>query len=318
MQYQLPHSIRFGLVLIAFPLAAAAVPTKEDSGWVSLYNGTNFDGFYAYFQDVGVVETDKQDAFVAEPGIIHVPKAHGGLSSTEGHIITRKAYSWYRVRVDYRFSTDVNSQNAGLIVHIDNDAALIGKTKVLRPRSIEINMRRGENSPFTLWSATGLGPYISTTVKSGTNQYLPKAEGGVAWTNDPWGQRVIHSTVPSPENPQGQWNHGEALVYGDSLIVCTLNGKVRTMGWNFKLRGSPNEADPAKRVPCDRGGIALQSEVQEIWYRNFEIMELEPHTLTPLNAKPTAIGQGDSRQANRAKPTTKARYSLTGRKLKPL
>ena len=125
-------ALPLGLALVSLP-AAAPPPTKEDSGWVSLYNGTNFDGFYAYFQDVGVVEPDKQDAFVAEPGIIHVPKAHGGYSSTEGHIITRKVYSWYRVRVDYRFSTDINSQNAGLIVHIDNDAALIGKTKVLRP-----------------------------------------------------------------------------------------------------------------------------------------------------------------------------------------
>jgi hypothetical protein len=278
------------LCLAAPLLAQATPPAKEDSGWVSLSNGANLDGFYAYFQDEGVVELAKQDAFVVEGGLIHVPKAHaGGYTNKEGHLITLKEYSWYRVRLDYRFSTDMSSQNAGLVIHIDNRAALVGKIKTLRPRSIEINMRRLESSQWTLWSATNLGPYISTTVKPGTTDFQAKADGGVDWTNDPWGSRIIRTTLPQSEKPMGEWNHGEALVLGDSMLVCTLNGRLRTQGWNFRLRGSPNDPDPAKRVPCERGGIGVQSEGQEIWYRNYEIMELEPHTMKPLNAKPTAL-----------------------------
>ena len=273
----------------------AAPPTKADSGWVSLFNGTSLDGFYAYFNTQGVVDMPKQDAFLVEGGMIHVPKAHaGGYTNMEGHLITLKQYSWYRVRVDYKYSTDLSAQNAGLVIHIDNDAALIGKIKTQRPRSIEINMRRAEASPWTLWSATNLGPYISTTVKPGTTDYLPKSAGGVDWTNDPWGSRIIRSTFPNPEKPMGEWNHGEAFVYGDSLGMFYLNGELRESAWKFQLRGSPNDPDPAKRIPCDRGGIGIQSEVQEIWYRNFEIMELEPHTLKPIHASTTALAAGSS------------------------
>ncbi|MDB5047115.1 MAG: hypothetical protein JWO30_186 [Fibrobacteres bacterium] len=282
--------------------SAGTPPTKADSGWVSLFNGTSLDGFFAYFEGVGVADLAAQDAFYAENGMIHVPKAHaGGFTNLEGHLITRKQYSWYRVRVDYRFSAEGGSQNAGLVFHIDNDAALTGKTTAKRPRSIEINMRRAEDSPWTLWSATGLGPYIATTVKPGTQLFLPKTQGGTDWINDPWSEtkRIVYSSFPNPEKPMGEWNHGEAYVYGDSLGRFLLNGELRTEGWNFRLRAVATDADPAKRIPCDRGGIAIQSEVNEIWYRNFEIMELEPHTLKPLNGKPVSLADHDSRAPRR-------------------
>jgi hypothetical protein len=309
-----------GLLGIAPVMGApwAAAATKEDSGWVSLFNGKNLDGFFAYFQDSGVVDIGKQDAFLVEDGMIHVPKAHaGGYTNMEGHLITKQEYSWYRVRVDYRYSPNPESQNAGLVIHIDNRDALVGGQKALRPRSIEINMRRGESSQWTLWSATNLGPYISTTVKPGTADFLSKDKGGVDWTNDPWGSRTIRTTLPQSENPMGEWNHGEALVYGDSMVVCTLNGQLRTRGWGFRLRGSPNDPSPGKRVPCDHGGIGIQSEIQEIWYRNLEIMELEPHTLKPLHAAPTLAGQHRRRGFPDTAATAfpKRKYSADGKHL---
>ena len=177
---------RFVFVLVCMALPAAAV-TKEDSGWVPLFNGTDLNGFFAYFENLGVVDMAKQDAFYAEGGMIHVPKAQAGhLTTSEGHLITTKEFSWYRVRVDYRFSTDMGSQNAGLVFHVDNAAALEGRAKGKRPRSIEVNMRRAQDSPWTLWSAMGLGPYITTTVRIGTQRFLPKESGGVTWTNNPF------------------------------------------------------------------------------------------------------------------------------------
>ena len=203
----MPHKISpafqwfFLLLAIACVNSQGQQPTKEDSGWVSLFNGTNLDGFYPYFQGVGAIDMAKQDAFIVEQGMIHVPKVHaGGYTALEGHLITLKQYSWYKIRVDYKFSTDINSQNAGLVIHIDNDAALIGHVTGPRPRSIEINMRRLEESPWTFWSAVGLGPYITTTVKSGSANFQTKADGGVNYTNDPWGDRVIRSTYPNPNH----------------------------------------------------------------------------------------------------------------------
>jgi hypothetical protein len=289
----------------------------SDSGWVQLFNGKNLDGFYTYFEQHGIVDITKQDAFFVENGIIHVPKAHsGGYTNLEGHLITKKQYSWYKVRVDYKFSTALNSQNAGLVIHIDNDAAFSGNMKALRPRSIEINMRRAEESQWTFWAATNLGPYISTTVKPGTSNYLSRKDGGVDYIADPWGNRVVRSTYPNSEKPMGQWNHGEAVVYGDSMVTCTLNGQLRVQGWNIRLRGSPNDPDPAKRIPCDKGGIGVQSEGQEIWYKNFEIMELEPHTLRPINAKTTALAAPVAQKRKIATVESPQLFTLDGKKYK--
>jgi hypothetical protein len=272
--------------------SASAPITKQDSGWVPLFDGSTLDGFYTYFETVGALDAAKQDAFYAEGGMIHVPKSHdGGYTRLEGHLITAREYSWYRVRIDYRYSPDTGAQNAGLVFHIDNTAGKSGTFKDKRPRSIEINMRRAEASPWTLWSAANLGPYLTSTVKPGTQQYLPKAQGGSTWINNPWGgdKRVLYSTVPNPENPQGEWNHGEAFVYGDSLGRFYLNGVLRTEAWDFRLRAPGGDTVQAHRTPCDRGGIGIQSEQHEIWYRNFEIMELEPHTLRPLHAQVSTL-----------------------------
>jgi hypothetical protein len=286
-----------------------AQTTAQDSGWVDVFNGKDFTGFYTYFETDGVVDITKQDAFTIDSGMVYVPKAKGRqYSSKEGHLITTKTYSWYRVRLDYKFGVDSGSQNAGFVFHIDNESALAGKVKALRPTSIEVNMRRIENSPWTLWSAWNLGPYISTTVKQSTNSYQSKQDGGVNWTNDPWGQRTIASSYTNSEKPMGQWNHGEAFVYGDSLGIFYLNGQLRTSGWNFRLRGSANDSTTKNRTPYDHGGIGIQSENQEIWYRKYQIMELEPHTLKPIHAKTTALANQRMRS-----PTTLQRGVVLNR-----
>lgn len=294
--------------------------SKADSGWVPLFNGRDFEGFYAHYYQYGVVEMAKQEAFRIDSGIIHVPRAKPTANwAGQAHLFTRKRYSWYRVRVEYRYAPDHSggSQNAGLIVHVENDDALIRNTKDRRPTSIEINMRRADGSPWTLWSASNLGPYINTTVRPGTQLYLAASEGGVPWTNDPWAgdKRVVYSAAANTEKPMGQWNQGEARIYGDSLGEFYLNGALRTRGWNFRVRASANDADPSRRIPYEDGGIGLQSEDHEIWYRNWEIMELEPHTRRPINAKPTtalALPSAPARGEGRVRLVRGARSARGG------
>jgi hypothetical protein len=173
---------------------------------------------------------------------------------------------------------------------------------VSRPRSIEVNIRKEENSVWTLWAAAQLGPYITTTVKPGTQTtanpaYLPGADGGVAFTADPWGSRVIYSALPNADKPKGQWNHGEASIHGDSGSF-RLNGQLRCAGWDFQARANAN--NPTPRVRYARGAIALQSEGHQIWYRNFEIMELDSATGAPLHARRGCTLRGEPRYDPRA------------------
>ena len=270
------------LACMSNTLAQPTTATKADSGWVSLFNGTDFTGVYIFSKERGAGIVDTQKIFQADSGRIHSPS----IPNSEFHLITSKEYSYYKVRVEYRWGPITGSQNAGMVIHIDNTLAHAGTLPAgtLRPTSIEVQMLRTDNnnnSPSTLWSAVNLGPYISTTVQSGTMNYLT---GGVAWTNDPWGSRTIYTTVANPEYPVGQWNRSQAEVYGDSGAFF-LNGVLRTRGWHFQVRINANDASVANRKRYAKGGIGLQQEGNEIWYRNYEIMEIDSATGLPINAR---------------------------------
>ena len=286
------------LVALFAALPAAGQPsaaTAADSGWVPLCNGTNLDGFNLFLNGPGLVPTSGHTEFGIDSGMIHAP------TGASGHLVTAKEYGYYRVRVDYRFSPEIGVENAGLLIHFDLQQAATLKN-VSRPRSIEVNIQKGETSVWTLWAAAQLGPYITTTVKPGTQTtaspaFLPASDGGVAFTADPWGSRTIFSAMPNSDNPKGQWNHGEASVHGDSGSFW-LNGQLRCAGWDFQAR--VNASNPTPRVRYGRGAIALQSEGHQIWYRNFEIMELDSATGAPLNARRGCTARGNSHYDARA------------------
>ncbi len=250
-------------------LCPQAQATKADSGWVPLFNGKDFsDGFYVYSN--GYLPIAGQTKFKVENGMIHA----GGPYAL---LITTKEYSFYKIRVDYKFGAGVGGGgNAGMMIEVDNQAAKTATA--LRPRSIEINCRRDNGYPWTLWASSGLGPIMATTVKKGTAQYQTAADGGVAYTVDPSGNRTLESIYPNPELAVGQWNHGEASVYGDSGVFY-LNGKLRTASWHWTQNAG------GKNVRVAGGGVGVQTEGFDIWYQNWEIQELDSASLLPIHAR---------------------------------
>jgi hypothetical protein len=124
----------------------------------------------------------------------------------------------------------------------------------------------------------------------------------VAWTDDPYGSgtsRVISGDLQAnPEFPLGQWNHGEADVYGADSGVFILNGQVRTRGRNFRL--GAGGGNPASRIPCSRGNIGLQAEGYALSFRNWEIMELDSATGLPLHARKGCTNRADANYDPRA------------------
>ncbi|MEO6097544.1 MAG: family 16 glycoside hydrolase [Fibrobacteria bacterium] len=287
------------LVLTGAASGQPTTATKTDSGWVPLFNGTDFSGLYDYVSNSGTVDVKTQTNFTVEPGgIIHVKGNPGG------YLGTIRQYSHYRVRVDYQWPVGTaGDANSGLLIHLDSAAIFSGFKSAGRPRSIEVNCRRDTDFPWSLWSANGLGPFITTKVTavpgSGkAGQYNP---AGVEWTDNPYGtsnSRVITGDFQrNPELPLGQWNHGEAHLYGDSGVF-TLNGQVRTWGRNFSLGSSGSS--PASRVACTRGNIGLQSEGYPISFRNYEIMELDSITYAPINARKGCTTQSSGNYDPRA------------------
>jgi hypothetical protein len=283
-----------GALFIAAP--AAQAQTAADSGWRPLFNGTNFDGLYVYAVNNGGVINLAAGADSVRIGSNTMFKVDSGRirvsGSPNGYIGTIRQYSHYRVRVQYMWPAGTSSSaNGGLLINLDSAQVRSSGfgTSANRPRSIEVNCRRDNGYPWSLWSASSHGPYISTTVTSvpATNAQGQYNVAGVAWTNDPWSSgdnnRVITGSLQTnPEYPLGQWNQGQAWMRGADSGTFILNGQIRTRGWNFQNRVNSSSAEP--RVPYSRGNIGLQSEGAVLYYRNFEIMELDSITGLPLNA----------------------------------
>lgn len=272
--FRIVPSLGAGL-LLAFSgaLSPARAFTAADSGWQSLFNGKNFptDSFYVY--QSGYVDIAKQTKFSVDSGLIR-----GGGSYAL--LVTKKEYSYYRIRVDYRFGSKVGGNgNAGLMILIDNEAAKTVKG-VNRPRSIEINCRRDNNYPWSLWGGKDFGPYMTSTRKKGSFDLYE--EGGELFTDDITADnnRVWRSSYTMKENPPGQWNHGEAWVYGDSGVFF-LNGAVRERTWGWVTK----KGDPSTKTAS--GGIGVQTEGFDIAYKNWEILETDKYgnPLTSVTGK---------------------------------
>lgn len=292
---------RYQALIAVLAYAAQAQPqtaTKADSGWISLFNEVDFSGLYVFESGKGRVDAKAQTDFTVESGIIKVKGSPGGFLGTI------RQYSHYRARVEYQWPAGTpGNANSGLLIHLDSAAIFSGAyTSGGRPRSIEVNCRRDNNYPWSLWSANRLGPYITSTVTSipaagVQGQYKP---AGIAWTNNPWGDnnRIVSGDLQAnPESAIGQWNRGEAHLFGDSGVFI-LNGQVRTRGWNFRNRVQPADATPT--VACTKGNIGLQSEGAPISFRNFEIQELDPATGIPLHARRGCTDRGSTRYDPRA------------------
>ncbi|MCD6023894.1 MAG: Cytochrome c [Fibrobacteria bacterium] len=286
----------------ALSLAAPAVhaQTAADSGWRPLFNGTNFNGLYVYAVGTGVVnipldsavvkignQTNTNAMFRVDSGRIRVN------GSPNGYIGSVRQYSHYRLRVQYMWPTGTSSSaNAGMLVHIDSAQVRAAgfNNSNNRPRSIEVNMKRDQNHPMSLWAAQNLGPTITSYVQDSSIAiplYVPT--GGIAWVANPSNKRTIASSLSNPELPLGQWNQGEYLLRGADSGVFTLNGQVRTRGYDF--RNAATSAAAASAPKYSRGNVVLQSEGATIYYRNFEIQELDSITGLPLHATTSVLAR---------------------------
>lgn len=251
--------IALSLILIAFAFYPA--PTEK---WIPLFNGKNLKGWTAkiYHHETG---DNYGNTFRAEEGMIKVRyDQYDHFNNRYGHLFYHKPYSYFKLRFDYRFTgiwrkdapsyTEINS---GIMYHSQSPASILKEQDW--PISVEFQL---------------LGGLSDGKARPTGNMCSPGTDVVFNGRIDP-----RHCISSSSKTFFGdQWVHAELIVLGDSLVTHVINGDTVLRYSKPQIGGGvANGYDPAIKIDgklLKQGYIGLQSEGQEIDFKNIELMDL--------------------------------------------
>ncbi len=255
-----------GTILIAaLGCAPAESPNPDQEDWIPLFNGRDLDGWTVKISDhdVGV---NFANTFRVENGVLSVRyDGYGDFDDQFGHLFYNRAFSHYKIRMEYRFVGDQQPgapswaiRNSGVMLH-SQDPNTVTRNQDF-PISVEMQFLGGLGN--------NRGRPTGNMCSPGTDIVL---EGSVAETH------CINSTSDTYDGDQ--WVRAEAVVLGDSLIVHMINGDTVLQYSKPHIGGGVvNGYDPTVKqdgAPLVEGFIALQSEGHPLDFRNVVLLNLK-------------------------------------------
>lgn len=262
MQQIIKFFIVTALVLLASPAFTLADEKPEPGKWVSLFNGKNLDGWTPKLRYEKLGE-DKDNTFRVKDGVIQVGyEKYSEFGQRFGHLFYKDKFSHYRIRVEYRFTSDQVKggpgwafRNSGIMVH-GQSAESMTKDQDF-PASIEVQLLGGKGSGKRT-TANLCTP--GTHVVMNDKLFKP------------------HCTSSKSETYHGdQWVVCEVEVRGSESIKHFINGKQVMEYQKPQLDGGDKELVKANggELLLSEGTISLQSESHPVEFRKVEIMVLE-------------------------------------------
>lgn len=243
---------------------ATKTATETEQGWVSLFNGKDIKDWNVkiHHHDYNV---NFGNTFRVEDGMIKVRyDQYEDFNEQFGHLYYKTPFSYYHLKFEYRFvgqwmktAPEYTLLNSGVMFH-SQDPKTMPKEQDW-PISIEFQLLGG--------------------VKEGE----PRPTGNMCSP----GTDVVYKGVISPSHCINsssktyygdQWVKGELIVLGDSLITHIINGDTVLQYSKPQIGGGVAHGyDPAQKQDgklLSSGFIALQSEGQEVDFRNVMIKQL--------------------------------------------
>ena len=229
-----------------------------------LFNGKNLNGWTAkiYHHETG---DNYANTFRAEDGVIKIRyDGYKEFNNRYGHLFYKTPYSFYHLKYEYKFTgnwqEDAPSytyRNSGVMFHSQDPYSILKEQDW--PISVEMQLLAEEKPGVP--RPTG-------------NMCSPGTDVVYQGKKDP--RHCINSTSKTYKTEQ--WIKAELIVLGDSLIQHIIEGEVvleytkPTMGGGVVNGQDSKIFIPGK--PLKKGFIALQSEGQEIDFRNITLMDL--------------------------------------------
>lgn len=278
----------YKIIIFVVTLLIASLGTAEhfipnnnsllsNRGFKPLFNGENFDGLYLKIRS-GDAEMAKK-VFAIENNMIHVfndefPQEYQlntGENDTHGLIFTKKKYSKYILRFEYKWGTRIANNfkqwqyDAGVYYHVVKDDVFpLGIEYQLRYNHITNRNHSGDlirpKGIDYLWFPDGKNTLTNPRFEGTAHgqSFLHPSKGGKATKVEGW----LHLAAETDKfnGLNDKWNIVEIIVMGDEFTIHKLNGSIVNMATNL----NPSE-----------GLISFQAETSEIYYRNIVIREFD-------------------------------------------
>ena len=238
--------------LLALLLLTPATVLAQD-GWVSLFNGTNFDGWHS----------PKSDKFPArswqmQDGELRVVASGNAESQSGGDIITARRYSNFELTADFQLIAGCNN---GIKIFVQPNLSPIDKVT---------------GKPTDSGSAIGLEFQILDDARH------PDAELG---RNGDRRLGSLYDLIPAPTNkitrPVGEWNQARIVSQGRQ-VEFWLNGQLTVQfergsdAFRQAVAESKFKDIPGFGEWAD-GHVLLQEHGSKVSFRNLKLRELPPN-----------------------------------------
>ena len=273
------------LLLVAVLLAGVAV--RAQSGWTSLWNGKDLDGWTTWMQkpsptsEVPGLKRDADGKYTEPIGsgsdplkVFTVDADIDGRPAIRisgevfGELRTRRSFKDYHLKLQFKWGEKKwpprdrpeTRRDSGLLYHVHAEPGAEGRTWA---RSIELQIQEHDvGDLYAVGSAIAVRAKARPDTKPTLYDYDPAGE----WTFFSQSQGASGRCIKQPDNekPTGEWNTVELIVFHDDSIHI-VNGQVV-----MRLHG-PVRIDGDLPTPVTTGPIILQSEGAEVFYRDIQI-----------------------------------------------
>ncbi len=259
-----------GSCIFAANCQSASPKTVEAPQAIQLFNGKNLDGWIPKISFHEVSE-NYGNTFRVEDGLLKVRyDQYDNFSKQYGHLGYHEPYSYYLLRVEYRFVGEQTKggegwawRNSGAMLHGQSPESMLKDQDF--PISIEGQFLGGDGSAERT---------TSNLCTPGTNVVI----------NDSLFTPHCKSST-SKTYHDDQWVTADFLVLGDSVIKHILDGEV-VLQYAKPQYGSGNVTGHDPKIKKDgelikSGYIYLQSESHPLDFRKVELYNLEQYKSDP-------------------------------------
>lgn len=239
---------------------------------IQLFNGKDIKNWTPKIR-LHEVGENYANTFRVEDGILKVRyDGYDKFNQQYGHLAYNKPFSYYILRVEYRFVDEQAKggegwawRNSGAMLHGQAPQTMLKDQDF--PISIEAQMLGGDNTPTSIRTTSNL-------CTPGTN---------VVMNNELFTPHCI--SAKSKTYHGDQWVTAEFIVLGDSLIRHELEGET-VLSYSKPQIGGGNVSNYDPKIKKDgqaltSGFIYLQSESHPIDFRKVELFDLEKYKNNP-------------------------------------